>query len=95
MNVCSYHLQEAGADPVLEIAYTLANAVCILDEVKERGMLTPERVGALSFFCNAGIRFIEETCKMRAFTRAVGPHHTRALRRRPTSASGGSATASR
>jgi ethylmalonyl-CoA mutase len=53
---------------VLEIAYTLANAVCILDAVKERGMLTPERVGALSFFCNAGIRFIEETCKMRAFT---------------------------
>ncbi len=70
VNVCSYHLQEAGADPVLEIAFTLANAVCILDAVKERGMLTPERVGALSFFCNAGIRFVEETCKMRAFTRA-------------------------
>ncbi|MEX0873753.1 MAG: protein meaA [Actinomycetota bacterium] len=69
VNVCSYHLQEAGADPVLEVAYTLANAVCILDQVRERGMLTPERVGALSFFCNAGIRFIEETCKMRAFTR--------------------------
>jgi ethylmalonyl-CoA mutase len=69
VNVCSYHLQEAGADPVLEIAYTLANAVCILDAVKDRGMLTPERVGALSFFCNAGIRFIEETAKMRAFTR--------------------------
>jgi (2R)-ethylmalonyl-CoA mutase len=70
VNVCSYHLQEAGADPVLEIAFTLANAVCILDAVRERGALTPERVGALSFFCNAGIRFIEETCKMRAFTRA-------------------------
>ncbi len=69
VNACSYHLQEAGADPVLEIAFTLANAVCILDAVKERGMLTPERVGALSFFCNAGIRFVEETCKMRAFTR--------------------------
>jgi (2R)-ethylmalonyl-CoA mutase len=69
VNVCSYHLQEAGADPVLEVAYTLANAVCILDQVRERGMLTPERVGALSFFCNAGIRFVEETCKMRAFTR--------------------------
>ena len=69
VNVCSYHLQEAGAGPVLEIAYTLANAVCILDAVQERGMLTPDRVGALSFFCNAGIRFIEETCKMRAFTR--------------------------
>jgi (2R)-ethylmalonyl-CoA mutase len=70
VNVCSYHLQEAGADPVLEIAYTLANAVCILDAVKERGLLTPERVGAISFFCNAGIRFVEETCKMRAFTKA-------------------------
>jgi (2R)-ethylmalonyl-CoA mutase len=70
VNVCSYHLQEAGAGPVLEIAFTLANAVCILDAVKERGALTPERVGALSFFCNAGIRFVEETCKMRAFTRA-------------------------
>ena len=69
VNVCSYHLQEAGADPVLEIAYTLANAVCLLDEVRDRGALTPERVGALSFFCNAGIRFIEETCKMRAFNR--------------------------
>jgi (2R)-ethylmalonyl-CoA mutase len=69
VNVCSYHLQEAGADPVLEVAYTLANAVCILDAVRDRGMLTPERVGALSFFCNAGIRFVEETSKMRAFTR--------------------------
>jgi ethylmalonyl-CoA mutase len=68
VNVCSYHLQEAGADPVLEIAYTLANAVCILDEVRERGVLTPQHVGAISFFCNAGIRFVEETCKMRAFT---------------------------
>src|ERR1051325_5378395 len=69
INVCSYHLQEAGADPVLEIAFTLANAVCYLDAVRERGMLTPERVGAISFFCNAGIRFVEETCKMRAFTK--------------------------
>src|SRR5438067_3945214 len=69
VNVCSYHLQEAGADPVLEISFTLANAVCILDAVRDRGMLTPERVGALSFFCNAGIRFVEETCKMRAFTK--------------------------
>jgi ethylmalonyl-CoA mutase len=69
VNVCSYHLQEAGAGPVLEVAYTLANAVCYLDAVSDRGMLTPERVGALSFFCNAGIRFVEETAKMRAFTR--------------------------
>ena len=69
LNVCSYHLQEAGADPVLEVAYTLANAVCYLDAVADRGVLTPEHVGRLSFFCNAGIRFIEETCKVRAFTR--------------------------
>jgi (2R)-ethylmalonyl-CoA mutase len=69
VNVCSYHLQEAGAGPVLEIAYTLANAICYLDAVRERGVLTPERVGAISFFCNAGIRFVEEMCKMRAFTR--------------------------
>jgi (2R)-ethylmalonyl-CoA mutase len=68
INVCSYHLQEAGADPVLEVAYTLTNAVCYLDAVRDRGMLTPDRVGAISFFCNAGIKFIEETCKMRAFT---------------------------
>jgi len=68
INVCSYHLQEAGADPVLEVAYTLANAVCYLDAVRDRGMLTHDRVGAISFFCNAGIRFVEETCKMRAFT---------------------------
>ncbi|HVL81570.1 MAG TPA: protein meaA [Actinomycetota bacterium] len=68
VNVCSYHLQEAGATPVLEIAYTLANAICYLDAVRDRGMLTPERVGALSFFCNAGIRIVEEACKMRAFT---------------------------
>ncbi|MGH2760482.1 MAG: protein meaA [Actinomycetota bacterium] len=68
VNVCSYHLQEAGADPVLEVAQTLANAVCILDEVRQRGALTPQLVGSISFFCNAGIRFIEETAKMRAFT---------------------------
>jgi (2R)-ethylmalonyl-CoA mutase len=68
VNVCSYHLQEAGADPVLEVAQTLANAVCILDTVRDRGVLTPELVGSISFFCNAGIRFVEETAKMRAFT---------------------------
>jgi (2R)-ethylmalonyl-CoA mutase len=72
INVCSYHLQEAGADPVLEVAFTLANAVCYLDAVRERGVLTPDRVGAISFFCNAGIRFVEETCKMRAFTQLWG-----------------------
>ena len=72
INVCSYHLQEAGATPVQEVAYTLANAVAVLDAVKASGQVSedelPKVVGRISFFCNAGIRFIEEMCKMRAFT---------------------------
>lgn len=73
INVCSYHLQEAGAGPVLEVAYTLANAVAVLDAAKATGNVSDaelgELVGRISFFCNAGIRFLEEVCKMRAFTR--------------------------
>jgi ethylmalonyl-CoA mutase len=73
INVCSYHLQEAGAGPVLEVAYALANAVAVLDAVKASGEVTdddfPRLVGRISFFCNSGIRYIEETCKMRAFSR--------------------------
>jgi (2R)-ethylmalonyl-CoA mutase len=73
INVCSYHLQEAGATPVQEVAYTLANAIAVLDAVRASGQVAddelPGVVGRISFFCNAGIRFIEETCKMRAFTR--------------------------
>jgi (2R)-ethylmalonyl-CoA mutase len=72
MNVCSYHLQEAGATPVQEIAYSLATAVGVLDAVRESGQVAEDRfpavVGSISFFVNAGIRFVEETCKMRAFT---------------------------
>lgn len=72
INVCSYHLQEAGADPVLEVAYTLANAIAVLDATRVTGRVPaedfPRVVGRISFFCNAGIRFVEETCKMRAFT---------------------------
>ena len=72
MNVCSYHLQEAGATPVQEIAYSLATAVDILDAVQASGQVAPEQFaqvfGSISFFVNAGIRFIEEVCKMRAFT---------------------------
>ncbi len=72
INVCSYHLQEAGATPVQEVAYTLANAVAVLDAVKASGQVSdeelPKVVGRISFFCNAGIRFVEEMCKMRAFT---------------------------
>jgi (2R)-ethylmalonyl-CoA mutase len=72
MNVCSYHLQEAGATPVQEIAYSLATAVGVLDAVRDSGQVPPEQFpqvfASISFFVNAGIRFIEETCKMRAFT---------------------------
>lgn len=71
-NVCSYHLQEAGATPVQELAFALSTAIAILDEVKAGGDVAeedfPKVVGRLSFFVNAGIRFITEMCKMRAFT---------------------------
>jgi (2R)-ethylmalonyl-CoA mutase len=73
INVCPYHLQEAGATPVQELAYGLANAVAVLDAVRESGQVPedefPEIVGRISFFIDAGIRFVEEMCKMRAFTR--------------------------
>jgi (2R)-ethylmalonyl-CoA mutase len=72
MNVCSYHLQEAGATPVQEIAYSLATAIDVLDAVRDSGQVAPEQFaqvfGSISFFVNAGIRFVEEVCKMRAFT---------------------------
>jgi (2R)-ethylmalonyl-CoA mutase len=72
MNVCSYHLQEVGATPVQEIAYSLANAIDILDAVRASGQVDEEQFdqvfGSISFFVNAGIRFVEEVCKMRAFT---------------------------
>jgi (2R)-ethylmalonyl-CoA mutase len=72
INVCSYHLQEAGATPVQEIAYALATAVAVLDAVRDSGQLPEssfgEVVGRISFFVNAGIRFVEEMCKMRAMT---------------------------
>jgi (2R)-ethylmalonyl-CoA mutase len=72
MNVCSYHLQEAGATPAQELAYALLTAMTILDAVKQRGVLAGELgkvVERISFFVNAGIRFVDEMCKMRAFTR--------------------------
>jgi ethylmalonyl-CoA mutase len=71
MNVCSYHLQEAGATPVQELAFALATAIAVLDTVKASGTVEPgafgEVVGRISFFVNAGLRFITEVCKMRAF----------------------------
>src|SRR5499425_291109 len=72
INVCSYHLQEAGATPVQELAFALATAIAVLDTVKTSGEVSPEKfgdvVGRISFFVNAGLRFITELCKMRAFT---------------------------
>jgi len=72
MNVCSYHLQEAGATPVQELSYALATAIAVLDAVKASGAVPdaefPQTVGRISFFVNAGIRFVTELCKMRAFT---------------------------
>ena len=73
MNVCSYHLQEAGATPVQELAYALATAIAVLDNVKKTGVIPEaefgEAVGRISFFVNAGMRFVTEICKMRAFGR--------------------------
>ncbi|HEX3981129.1 MAG TPA: methylmalonyl-CoA mutase family protein, partial [Acidimicrobiales bacterium] len=73
INVCSYHLQEAGATPTQELAYALATAIGVLDAVRDSGKIEPSElpavVGRISFFVNAGIRFVEETCKVRAFTR--------------------------
>ena len=70
-NVCSYHLQEAGATPAQELAFALATAQAVLDEVRDSGAVPPEEfphlVGRISFFVNAGVRFITEMCKMRAF----------------------------
>ncbi len=70
-NICSYHLQEAGATPVQELAYALCTATAVLDAVRDSGQVPPEDFAAvvarISFFVNAGVRFVEEMCKMRAF----------------------------
>ncbi len=71
INICSYHLQEAGATPVQEISYAMSTAIAVLDAVRDSGQVEPERFGEvvarISFFVNAGVRFVEEMCKMRAF----------------------------
>ncbi|MER6097695.1 protein meaA [Streptomyces sp. NPDC001728] len=73
INICSYHLQEAGATPVQEISYAMSTAIAVLDAVRDSGQVPEERFGEvvarISFFVNAGVRFIEEMCKMRAFGR--------------------------
>ena len=71
INICSYHLQEAGATPTQELAYALCTAIAVLDQVKNSGQVSDDDfekvVGRISFFVNAGVRFVEELCKMRAF----------------------------
>jgi (2R)-ethylmalonyl-CoA mutase len=71
INICSYHLQEAGATPAQELAYALSTAIAVLDSVRDSGQVPPTEfgtvVGRISFFVNAGLRFVEEMCKMRAF----------------------------
>src|SRR4051795_13535828 len=71
INICSYHLQEAGATPTQELAYALCTAIAVLDTVKASGQVDEadfeKVVGRISFFVNAGVRFVEELCKMRAF----------------------------
>ncbi|GAA0972903.1 Methylmalonyl-CoA mutase large subunit [Nocardioides aquaticus] len=71
INICSYHLQEAGATPTQELAYSLSTAIAVLDQVRDSGQVSEEDfgrvVGRISFFVNAGVRFVEEMCKMRAF----------------------------
>src|SRR5437588_400047 len=73
INVCSYHLQEAGATPVQEVAYAMCTAIAVLDSVRDCGQVAPGEfvkvVGRVSFFVNAGLRFVEQMCKMRAFVR--------------------------
>ena len=99
VNICSYHLQEAGATPVQEVGFALATAVAVLDAVRDSGQVPAERMGdvvqRISFFVNAGVRFVEEMAKMRAFARAVGRDHPRPVRRHRRQGSAGSATACR
>ncbi|KAA9162063.1 protein meaA [Amycolatopsis acidicola] len=73
INICSYHLQEAGATPTQEVAYALSTAIAVLDAIRDSGQIEladmGKVVGRISFFVNAGVRFVEELCKMRAFTK--------------------------
>ena len=98
INICSYHLQEAGATPVQEIAYAMSTAIAVLDAVRDSGQVPPERFGEvvarISFFVNAGVRFVEEMCKMRAFVRS-GTSSPASGTASPTPSSGASATACR
>ena len=99
INICSYHLQEAGATPVQEISFAMCTAIAVLDTVQASGQVPPERFGEvvarISFFVNAGVRFVEEMCKMRAFVRLWDELTQGPLRRGGPRSSAGSATGSR
>ena len=100
INVCPYHFQEAGATPVQEIAYGLAHrdAACstrCASRARSPRTSSPQVVGRISFFIDAGVRFVEEMCKMRAFTQLWDRIYARALRRRRTRSCAASATACR
>ena len=99
INICSYHLQEAGATPVQELAFAMSTAIAVLDAVRDAGQVPEERFGdvvaRISFFVNAGVRFVEEMCKMRALVALWDEIDPRPLRRRPTRSSAGCATACR
>ena len=99
INICSYHLQEAGATPVQEIAFSICNAIAVLDAVRERGQVAeedfPRVFGRICFFVNAGVRFVEEHAKLRAMGTALGGARAGALRRRGPEATCACATASR
>ena len=86
INICSYHLQEAGATPTQELAYALCTAIAVLDAVKDSGQVSEDDfakvVGRISFFVNAGVRFVEETVQDAGVRAPVGRDHPRALRRR-------------
>jgi (2R)-ethylmalonyl-CoA mutase len=73
INICSYHLQEAGATPVQEVSFALCTAIAVLDSIRDSGQVPSDKFGEvvqrISFFVNAGVRFVEEMCKMRAFVR--------------------------
>jgi (2R)-ethylmalonyl-CoA mutase len=98
INICSYHLQEAGATPEQEIAYALSTAIAVLDSVRDSGQVPQEKFGEvvarISFFVNAGVRFVEEMCKMRAFTQ-LWDELTRSATASRTRSTAASATACR
>ncbi len=99
INVCSYHLQEAGATPLQELAYALATAIGVIDAVRDSGQVSeaelPTVVGRISFFVNSGVRFVEETCKMRARSPRSGTGSVESATGSTTRSCAASATGSR